>query len=378
AAFSLGGLAPTDVPYPTWTSYAIQDFQDSNQTRRQIVFLGSSLLVNPIGAVDADEKGANVDATRHHRSLYFEKQLKALIGRNISTYNFALPGAMPSDAYLITRFLLKGKKCPDLIIYGVAPRDLLENTLPNPSATDPFRYLSRLGDYSNKIDLIAPDFLTRLNYEISRVCYPYGSREDIKTSSIRISNKLLEKVFPSSKDDSYSIHKRKQILPEYHPYEIQEKEAFFKPSQDADLKFADNSQEYRFRYKHFKKDTFKSQLEFLHDTLAIAKARKIHCVLVAMPITRMNRDLIKSESWAAYKSGVEKVSTETGATFIDMQASDYFSKEDFADGVHLHSRGGKKFLALLAQSLADNTQVVQALADGANRQSVAALEESRL
>jgi len=375
-ALSLGRLAPTDVPYPTWTSWAIKGFESESTLRPDIVFLGSSLLVNPIGNVDADERGENVDATSHRRSLFFEKRFRELSGKSVSTYNFALPGAMPSDAYLITRFLLKEPKAPRVIVYGVAPRDLLENTLPSPAATDPFRYLSRLGDYSGAIDRIAPDFFTRLDFEIGRALYTYGIREDLKTASARLSRELMDTVLPVNPEQEYSIHKRMQILPEYHPYEIQRNEAFFRPSSGTEEEFRDNTQEYRDRYRRLKLDVYRSQLAFLKDTFAMARKRRIECVLVSMPITKGNRELLSADSLKAYRDGIETVCAETGASLVDMDRGEVFSQDDFADGVHLRSAGGKKFLDLLARNLATNEAVVAAILP--RKPAVAEIEESRL
>src|SRR5579885_3144617 len=157
SALQVGALSPQDVPYPTWTSWAISDFMENAQKRPDFVFLGSSLMLVPLDGVDADYTSVALDGSKHHKSIFFEEKFKQYSGEKVDSFNFALPGEMPSDAFLITKFLLRDEHRPHVIVYGVGPRDFMDNLLPSPSATDPFRYLSRFGDYQERITLIDPE-----------------------------------------------------------------------------------------------------------------------------------------------------------------------------------------------------------------------------
>lgn len=359
ATFKLGYLKPTDFPYPTWTSWAIHEFQEKKENP-EVVFLGSSLLLVPLDGVDADYTKKQIDGAKHHKSIFFESKFKQYSGTDVTSYNFALPGEMPSDAYLLTKFLLKNEKRPDVIVYGVGPRDFMDNLLPSPKATDPFRYLSRLGDYSERIDLIAPKWEERLGWEIGRMFYPVGASENITTSLSRQFNQFLATTFPSVKQSD--INKRRKLLPEYHPFEILPNECFFNPMDDKTRPgFVDNIDEYRKRYKTLKRDTFLSQMQFLTDILDIAQERGTHVVLVAMPITDINRQLISDQAWNEYKTRLETLAHEKGATYFDMYATKQFPLKDFGDTVHLHSGGGARFLDMLAKKLSENHEVTAAL-----------------
>lgn len=382
AANKVGWLQPEDFPYPTWTSWAIHEYHKDKTARPDVVFLGSSLMLVPIDGVDADYTKVPIDGSKHHKSIFFEDKFKEYSGNSVSTFNLALPGEMPSDAYLLTKFLLKDEKRPDVLVYGVGPRDFMDNLLPSPKATDPFRYLSRLGDYSERIDLIAPKWEERLGYELARLFYPLAESENITTSLSRSANKWLTAALPTVKPSD--VAKRRLLLPEYHPFEILPDECFFRPTTDADRpKFLDNVDEYRKRYKKLKWDTFLSQMQFLTDILDIAADRGTHVVLVAMPITDINRQLISDQAWKEYKSRLETLAEEKGATYIDMYASKEFPFEDFGDTVHLHSGGGRRLLDLLAKKLSENHEVTTAL--NINRQkheiqnqSVAGLKDGGL
>jgi hypothetical protein len=104
-----------------------------------------------------------------------------------------------------------------------------------------------------------------------------------------------------------------------------------------------------------------SQVQFLGETMDLANERGIRTVLVAMPITQGNRDLISGFVWDLYKKNLRNMAAMKGATFVDMQAIASFNNKDFADTVHLNGPGGTKFLNVLAQEIAKNPAVAGAL-----------------
>lgn len=359
AAAHLGKCAPTDYPYHSWTSWAIDDFLAQKKSP-EVVFLGSSLMLVPMAGLDADYMNRKLDGSAHHASVYFENELARTTGTKLSAFNFALPGEMPSDAYLITKFLLKGAHRPDVIIYGVGPRDFMDNLLQNPAATDPYQFLSRFGDVSPLVSRTMPGFFERFNYELGQLNYFYGNRIDICHSFESEVGAALKEVLPAKKEMSReAVH---AMLPTYKPFQLEREEAFFRPPTEAELaNFVDNLSEYRQRYKKLKWDTFLTQLHFMQETLKTARERGTHVVVVSMPITDVNRELISDSAWNLYRNSLHAVATATGASFIDFSESACFNRKDFCDTVHLHARGGRKFLDLLTEQLVDNQRVKTAL-----------------
>ncbi len=361
AAVQFGKTDPADFPYNTWTSWAIKDFlaQSQNGPRPQLVFLGSSLVLVPLDGLDADYMNKTLDASNHHKSVFFEDHFAKYSGSKVRSFNFALPGEMPSDAYFLTKFLMKDQNKPQVVVYGVGPRDFLDNLLPSPSATDPYRYISRFGDVSSHANLVVPQWEERLNYELERGFYTYQQRTDFKEKAARFFEGLSDKYNPSK---PASIHIRRTLMPDYHQFEIQANECFFRPTTpETRSKFSDNLDEYRKRYKKLKRETFNGQMTFLGDLLKTANQRNILPVIVAMPITEANRQILSDEIWNTYRTTLEKTARSNGAVFIDMHAKNAFSLQDFGDTVHLHSGGGAKFFDLLAQELAKSTPVTTAL-----------------
>lgn len=373
AAAELGKLSPADFAFRTWTACAIDEFLSNAEPRPKLDFIGSSLMLVPLGGVDADYLNRAIDAPHHHHSVYVESTLKKLTGADISTFNFALPGEMPSDAYLITKFLLKGEKKPDVLVYGVGPRDFLDNLLPSPGATDPYQYLSRFGDVQSRIDQIAPDWQQRLNYELGRVFYPYGKKNDLALDFTRSVTAVIDRLLPGAKP--ISIAARRSLLPDYKPFEVGKNDCLFRPSTADSRRFTDNIGEYRKRYKELKWDTYLSQMRFMADLLNTAREQGVQVVIVAMPITEINRNLMSDLAWETYRKGVKVLALSKGATYIDMQGSNQFKLEDFGDTVHLHSGGGRKLLDLICAKLADNISVRSALGIGRGKERSLALSK---
>lgn len=361
AYFQMGRLLPQDFPYLSWTGWTITDFL--KQPRANIVFLGSSLMLVPLDGVDADYLGHRIDGSQHHHSVYFEQKFKELTGLNLRTFNFALPGEMPSDAYLIVKNLLTGPKKPDMIVYGVGPRDFLDNMLPSPAATDPYRFLSRFGDIAPIADRVMPDWQQRLDFDLGRACYFYGQRADLSAEGARSADALLNRLVPlPEKARTLSFDERRAILPDFRPWQILPGQAWFRPSTAAErANFVDNLSEYKKRYATMKWDTYISQMRFFADILNTAQENGIKVVVVTMPITELNRSLLSRVSWDAYHNGVITMAKRKGAYLIDFSHSKDFSQSDFGDTVHLHAGGGKRLLDLVAGQLSQNKSAVSEL-----------------
>ncbi|MBX9571386.1 MAG: hypothetical protein K2X77_20995 [Candidatus Obscuribacterales bacterium] len=355
AWLNFGAVSPDNFPVLSWTGWTIKDYLNSKQ-RPNIVFLGSSLMLVPLDGVDADYLGKRVDGSQHHHSVYFEDKLKEKTGLSLKTFTFALPGEMPSDAYLIVNNLLKGKNKPDMIVYGVGPRDFLDNMLPSPAATDPFRYLSRFGKIDQIADRVSPEFFPRLDYELGKVSYFWQKRADISQTAEQAATSLINAMVPLPVDGyPTTFDERRLLMPDFRPCEVPRGAAFFRPTTAAERNnFVDNLAEYKKRYATMKWDTYISQMRFFADALDVAHAQGIKAVVVAMPITDLNRQLLSNLSWDAYRKGVLAMAKRKGASVIDLSESKDFNRSDFGDTVHLHSGGGKKFFDVVIDQLAKN------------------------
>lgn len=359
----LGSSNPKDFPYLGWSGWAIKDFF-AQKEHPNVVFLGSSLMLVPISGTDSNFLNKRIDGAKHHRSIFFENAFEKYSGKDIRTFNFSLPGEMPSDAYMIVDFLLKGRMRPDVIVYGVGPRDFVDNMLASPSTTDPYRYFSRFGDVGAVVDRMMPTINERFSYEFGKVLYLFSVREDLAEYFSRSVRPYIDKALPLAKGvEAYNFDQRRALLPEYRPTELHQGEAFFRPQAKSDTSHLyDNLEEYRKRYKSLKWETFLAQMTFLADSMKIASLRDTHVVIVAMPITDINRSILQKDAYSAYKQSLRLLCAAKGATFIDFDQGGNFKEADFLDTVHLHAHGGQKMLDLLAQEIAKDPKTMNALA----------------
>lgn len=378
ATMKLGNIAPTDFPVKTWTGWAIEDFLSDKQGRPQVVFMGSSLVLVPVAGVDADYLKEPIDGSRHHNSQYFEDQFQRHSGMKVKTFNFGLPGEMPSDAFLITKFLLKGEKRPDVIVYGVGPRDFMDSLLPSPAATDPYQYLHRFGDVTSHRHLIAPEWEQRLNFELGQLFYTYGRKYDLSVTTERLVKNSMDEILPQPKTDkTFTIAERRLLFPYYKQMEIASNEAFFRPTTPETRAFSDaNLKEYKKRYAKLNWRTYTHQMKFLSDLMNSARERGTQVVLISMPITDLNRDLLEAGTWKMYRQSLKVLAQSKDATFIDLGDSKQFALNDFMDTVHLHSGGGMKLLDIVAEKAAKDRRVMSAL-DPTNS-SIAGLKGGQL
>jgi hypothetical protein len=332
----------------TWTSCAVDHFSKL-ATAPQVVLLGSSLMLTPINLADAQVLDKILDGSQHHESAYFSRLIENMTGRQVQTFNFALPGEMPSDAFLITKLLLKGDKKPEMIVYGVGPRDFMDNLLSGPTTTDPYRFLSRLDE--NPLTDYPPSgpWEGQFGKFLGKVFYPYGKREILMERFDLFLQRLVAEWLPEClRDRQISNQQLHMLLPSYHPMSIAVGECLFSPinKQTASV-LKDNIDEYKRRYGTLKWETFLSQLKYLADCLEIARKQKTEVLIVSMPITKVNRSLIPSLAWNAYKRSLRVVAMSKGARFVDLDESKEFSDADFGDTVHLNTVGGIKLIQLL-------------------------------
>lgn len=346
----------------SWTTWTISDFL-KQEKRTDVVFLGSSLMLVPMGGVEADYLGERIDGSQHHRFCYFDDKFREKTGLELRSFNFALPGEMPSDAYLIVKNLLNGNRKPELIVYGVGPRDFLDNILPSPSATDPYRYLSRFGDIAPVAERMMPGWMQRLDFELGKTSYFYGRRAEITQCADFAARSILNALLPiPANSKPMDFDNRRLLLPEYRPWEILAGQAWFRPTLRTERgNFVDNLDEYRKRYGKMKWDTYISQMRFFADTLNESNKKGIKVVVAIMPITELNRSLLSNLSWNAYRSGVIALAKRKGATVVDFSESREFTLSDFGDTVHLHSAGGKHFFDSLMARMAKDKAVLTAL-----------------
>ena len=348
------------VPKHTWAQWALMDYQTKKNNPAPIVFLGSSLMLMPLNLADASFLNRTIDGALHHTSLLFDY----LVGDNkqlSSNFNFALPGAMASDAYLITNLLLQEKNNPELIIYGIGPRDFLDNLLISPTSTDIYHCLSDLlkTDPNQIFSFTGKGWQSQLNEFLNKNVILYAAKENLDLATSQELDNLFSAIplhtlrfFHLSSPtlpERMSSEKLHKLLPHYNPMSIDRNQCLFSPHTPVDPdRFTNNLDEYRMRYHTVNWDTFACQTKFFVDLLKLTRTHNVKVLVVAMPITSVNRQLLPDYVFTAYKENLRVLSKSYGAQFVDLDDTHSFNDQDFLDTVHLNATGGSKFLKLIS------------------------------
>ncbi|HEY9787915.1 MAG TPA: hypothetical protein V6D17_21180, partial [Candidatus Obscuribacterales bacterium] len=102
-----------------------------SNAKPDVVVLGSSLPMEAIAHLDtqlAGEPGESLDSVRSYtRARYLEDSIAKLSGRKVSVANLTCVACMASDALFILQRTIAANKTPKIVIYGIAPRDFIDN-----------------------------------------------------------------------------------------------------------------------------------------------------------------------------------------------------------------------------------------------------------
>lgn len=146
---------PYSLPQRSFIWWAVHDYKQLKQVP-DIVLFGSSLMLATVNEGDAAHYNKLIDSATHHRSLYLEELLKDKQDKPVSTFSFAIGGQMASDAYAIAANFITPKFKPQLIIWGIAPRDLLDSAFPGAITSDTAQYMNKIAG----VDLIVNEHRT--------------------------------------------------------------------------------------------------------------------------------------------------------------------------------------------------------------------------
>ncbi len=309
-----------------------------SRSKPQILILGSSLslaAMPPAGPLNSKQA---LQRDLHDSSL---ARIDLL----------ATPGKLISDDYLLTKTLLyKTRQKPRLLVLTYSFRDFHDNlSLGDLSQTPISRMLdfsqSNLHFYPNLLNCFTLDGLAE---EMKTVMDSHQSHYQAVVSLYR------QAVGESGKDifkPDKAVGKDTQIPA--------------KTSTVTKASTLTNLDEYTKRYQPFNSKMFAKQLECLKELLATAQKEELPLVLVNMPVTKVNRDLIKSPD-ADWQAPIKQLARQYGADCGDFDAAPLNSNlttNDFSDCVHLNKSGQAKFLAAFTPWLKETKAYKQAFAN---------------
>ncbi len=357
-------FSPLKVSHRSWVYWNYKDLVDATNSAQkpQIAIFGSSLMMAALHGGDAVYTGLPQNVVIHHRSQLFKDLVKKHTGATVDNFAFALGGEMVSDAYVLLAQMLEQKEHPRCLIYGIAPRDFTDNTLPSVASTEIYKYAERLTDLTN-LDMEArPSLAAKAEYYLGKFCFIYGHREDLLYIQHHWAQSLAKKLlgYKNVELNITPLHIRGQAFLEL-PEDCAVNEGFVTPPKVEQEPYLDNTAEYRGRYRKINAKQFALQMQYLERILTLAQKNKIEVILVNMPLTAENISLMPANFYSDYLKQVQNLTGKGGCTLVDLNSASLFTKDKFADSVHLNNRGGKYFFEVLVRQLAQDKATRQML-----------------
>lgn len=310
----------------------IRGFEALKQ-KPDVILLGSSLVMFPFWAMDAAEKKNIDDIFHYHGSEALKKQLKAAGCGQENIYSLAVFGQMASDAYLMTSEFVKGDKTPKVIIYGIAPRDFHDHSLSSPMATFSFQKIVNLSNFPNYASAFLPDFEKKADWLAMHLCYFYGKRWRLQMETDKAINKVYSTLGIANPLDSSATKS-----------DTAAQGGGFNLEGSTEDRWNNSVKEYQGRYKEITEKDHSLQMSFLARTLNNLRERGVKVVLVNMPLTKRNLEILPQGFYASYQKEIAKVADMPGVKLVDLGDSKDFDDNDYWDTTHLNHVGGHKLL----------------------------------
>jgi hypothetical protein len=346
---------PYNLPERSFIWWAVQDYRHLKQTP-DIILFGSSLMLAAINESDAARYNKLIDSATHHRSLYLEELLKNKLSKPISTFSFAIGGQMASDAYAIASNFITPARKPQLIIWGIAPRDLLDAAFPGAATSDTAQYMNKIAGR----DLIPSDhmtFNTIIDQLLRHASSIYANRPNFvyslkqSTRALQASS-IMSQVIPKSDNAGRATMVRQLMNPRDGSMgDIEIGEWLIAASTKPSTELKDNTQEYFLRYHPIKPKTFNSQVSYLQKFLERQRNLGVKVLLVNMPLTEKNMALLPATTYNQYLSTLKRLANTYGANVVDFNHDSHFLVSDFFDTAHLNGLGSEKLLSLISNCL---------------------------
>jgi hypothetical protein len=273
---------------------------------------------------------------------------------------------------MIAQKMMSNQKKPKLLIYGIAPRDLLDNNVKSPVTTDIFRYLSTLGS----VIALPGEAFTSVDDKVNCVLKEISFLVDRKNvfskytddrGKVLISHLVLARsnTKPAPLSDQQKIAQAHDVLtaPEkpggqptapkqFTPEEL----AAVKPTDPVAKKVAayELLQQVSkgvtiFRYNPYCAERYERQLVFLDRLLSHLEDIGVQVVVVKMPLKQEHVAIMPKQLLESYTRDVERLTTKYGAALLDFNSSE-FKDSDYGDVAHLNPNGAKIWQAKLVQT----------------------------
>lgn len=354
----LAAVDPEALPAAhTWTWWATKEYNELKKAP-DVVLLGSSMLMHPTARVDADLLNHDLNYVEHHRSNYIEQALQRAGFPADTVYNFALPGGMVSDDYLVMRALMNDRRRPKVAVVVVSMRDFMDCQVRCVGATQPFKFLARYTNIDDLLDIAMPQIWQRFDYLTQKGLYLWGKKLDMQ---VLLSEGVKSSLGPIYKK-AFAPSRLAEADPTKNlPMNLRSEVEFFPVRSHEPITWNDNSSEYRKRYKHANHKLFKTEALFMTKLVDLARQKNIQLMIVNTPLTPENHALMPPGAYDHFRAYLHDFAKTNGIALVDLDGRPQFTHTDYYDSAHMNGFGGKKMADAIVQCLTSQPYLIAAL-----------------
>ncbi len=350
---------------PALIDLAIKEYK-AQKPPANVVLLGSSLMMFPFWAMDASFDPKIADIAHYHKSVALQAVLEKNGIKNSSVFSLASAGQMSSDAFLYASEFLKGDTKPEVVVWGIAPRDFADDNVKSPMATVSFKQIVDLHNFSSYAKTFLPRFEDKAEFIANHSCFLYGRRwrfqkeadRTLEKISAAVARVIVGKAADSKITATGATAGGAASLPAAATTTATtaalSKDSANTPDLSissllagtAEQRWETSTREYRGRYKNIAERDLSVQMSCLDNTLKICQERGIKVVLVNMPLTKLNQGLMADGFYQRFNQQVKTLASAYGkdVTLVDMTNQSQFQESDFWDTVHMNHIGGSKLI----------------------------------
>jgi hypothetical protein len=342
-----------------WAWWAANEFQKPAKSFNVVVF-GSSAMMHPLWLGEATYRNEDVDLVVDHRSRCLEDAIKkGAPGTQPSCFNFAMPGVMPSDDYMVINALFKSDKKPNLVVISLHPRDLMDNTFGPAASSRHYKYLSRFVEPKPPLELAMPELWRRLVYHVEQTMFIKSKNHDIQliaSEQIRSAVKPMLSQLPASKLDAKANEDRKLAI---YVDELQQGVWIAHPT--APYHFINALDDCQRRFKKPNQEQFDNQSKWLKLCIETCQKQGIAVLLVNTPVTPMVKQLMPKGTYERHLSTIKNIAEEYNCGFLNTDEIANCQQLDFTDWIHMNGNGGIKVLQCIGAHIANDKQLQASL-----------------
>lgn len=349
------GINPEKLPsVHGWAYWATKDLL-TRQDKPNVVVFGSSAVMQPLWWQEAAFRGSDVDLVSDHQSRYLAHVIHEYSPQtNANCFNYAMPGAMPSDEYMVIQTMITSGNKPKVIVMGLHPRDFMDNSFNCAASSKHYQYLSRYNPElaTSLLDLSMPQIWRRLAYQIESVLFFRQRKNDMQlvlSDKIEAMEHPLLANFPESPLSNTDVKDKKLAI---YVDEIEKGVWIAHPT--SPYQYIDATYDCVRRFKKPNAELFANQKKWVEMSLALCKKEGIAVVLVNMPRTEILTRLMPQGTYERHVQLVKSLAQSFNAAYLDIDIPSRYRLDDYTDWIHMNAGGGKKVLDAIGEFIGKN------------------------